>query len=253
MSTSTPELPSELWLKVFCLLPFRSHQNIHAVSWLFSDLSCSFLFEEVVFDPKTKPSLGDAEHNRQAIQRQLDRVAFWSSERIAPHVRRCTVVLDPASMSIVLEDPLAPRRSLIPEGPPSFVAGCFEGVSKFKNLRGLWCSVSHSFNIQISTLRVDELSSLKLLHIRGARLVPPTSESTRLKIEDFAYTEIPRLHYKGQTPSPFPYLSFFDPSCLNRLHLESEYMPYIESFLADKLAIASFRHLRVLEIENIPT
>ncbi|KAF8181149.1 hypothetical protein K438DRAFT_1976249 [Mycena galopus ATCC 62051] len=47
--------------------------------------------------------------------------------------------------------------------------------------------------------------------------------------------------------SPFPYLPFFDPSCLRRLHLESESMVDIHYFLADILAMASFRDLHVLE------
>ncbi|KAF8181133.1 hypothetical protein K438DRAFT_1976232 [Mycena galopus ATCC 62051] len=60
---------------------------------------------------------------------------------------------------------------------------------------------------------------------------------------------MPLLLSEGQTASPLPYLSFFDPSCLRRLRLESQSMSDIDYFLADKLAITSFRRLHVFELK----
>ncbi|KAF8181142.1 hypothetical protein K438DRAFT_1188131 [Mycena galopus ATCC 62051] len=222
------ELPPELWLKIFRLLPFESLRNTHTVSWVFSDLSSSLLFEDVLF--YLQASWNEAE-TKQNLEQELTRVAFCSSDNIASRVRKCTVEI------------YAPEGSLV----SVFVAACFEAVSKFTNLRTL--SYTHRAVIEMPALRVDELSSLKSLDIGDARLAPPTSESTRLRIEDFTYARMPKLLSQGQTVPSLPYLSFFDPSCLSRLRLGSEFMFEIDRFLADKVAMASFRHLRVLELE----
>ncbi|KAF8181140.1 hypothetical protein K438DRAFT_1841268 [Mycena galopus ATCC 62051] len=232
------ELPPELWLKVFRLLPIQSLRNIRTVSSLFSDISCCFLFEKVLFCPAPL-AIGHAADQR-AMEQEFARVAFWSSEKITGYVRQCTV------------DLAHTRISVVSESAHPFVAACFEAVSKFRNLRHLSCRLSSlGPDIEMPALRVEELSSLKSLHIHSARLAPPTSESIRLKLEDFTYTYIPPLLSQGQTASSLPYLSFFDPSRLCRLHLTSLSMSGIDLFLADKVAMASFRNLRVLELGHV--
>ncbi|KAF8181137.1 hypothetical protein K438DRAFT_1188096 [Mycena galopus ATCC 62051] len=174
-------------------------------------------------------------------EREFARMAFWSSEKIAGHVRQCTV------------DLAGFRISVVSESDHPFVAACFEAVSKFKSLRNLSCSF-YSLDgpeIEIPALRVDELSSLKSLHVNGARLVPSTSKSIGLRIGDCTYTQMPKYLPQEQMASSPSYLSFFDPSCLRRLYLETGSMADINYFLADKLAMAPFWHLRVLKLRLV--
>ncbi|KAJ6462439.1 hypothetical protein C8R45DRAFT_1220468 [Mycena sanguinolenta] len=226
------ELPSELWLKVFCDLPFESLVNIHAVSWLFSDLSTSFIFEDVYFDPRESGSIARIE---RAIQRELDRAAFWSSDKIAPHVRRCTVKLTVVS-----------SMSTVADFAPQLVSACFGAVSRFKHLEALFCSIVNPTDVEIPPLRVEELPRLRLrlLDMYGVRLAPQASSAIRMKLEDFSYADT----YSSQSTGS-NFLSFFDPTYLRRLQvcIESRSVTSLNRLLGDKQAMASFQHLHVLE------
>ncbi|KAJ7303613.1 hypothetical protein DFH08DRAFT_903755, partial [Mycena albidolilacea] len=224
------ELPPELWLKVFQSLPMDTIQNVHVVSSLFYDLSCGFLFNAVTLYPAT---FGDEAFDKRVTDRGFEQLAFWSSEKIATHIRSFTVNLARTEMSIVVGS------------CPSLVSACFEAVSRFKNLRMLTCSLSSSANIEIPALHVDALPFLRSLHIHGGRLVRPTSPLIQLKIEDFFYTKIPSTHPLGALESPIPYLSVLDPTSLRRLYLRSGSMISIEHFLEN---MAPYQNLRSLDL-----
>ncbi|KAJ6557641.1 hypothetical protein B0H19DRAFT_1261246 [Mycena capillaripes] len=228
------ELPPELWLKVFQNLSLESLRNIHAVSSLFSDLSCGFLFEEfsfylTMFATKT------------TIPLELERLAFWSSDKISPHVRSCNLNLRAID-----------GMSIVSESPPPLVSACVEAVSRFLNLRELRCSLPLMTDIEIPALHVEDHRHLKSLHIQAGRLAPPTSPTIRLKIQEFSYGEIP-LPIPGAADSPFSYLSFFDSISLRRLHLWAESFLSIEHFLEDKSTMATFQNLHILDLVFIET
>ncbi|KAJ7935920.1 hypothetical protein B0H13DRAFT_2463001, partial [Mycena leptocephala] len=231
------ELPPELWLKVFENLPLESIRNIHAVSSSFSDLSCSFLFEEFHFYPAT---FRDEANARRIIQPEFERLAFWSSDKISTHVRICTVDLSATGMAIVLDS------------PPPLVSACFQAVSRFTNLRELRCNLHPLAAIEIPALRVEALRHLRSLHIHAGKVARPTQSSIRLKLQHFSYTEIP-LQISEDTQSPFSYLSFFDSDSIHHLYLRSESMISIEHFLDDKKAMASFQNLHSLELISTET
>ncbi|KAF7364167.1 hypothetical protein MSAN_01076000 [Mycena sanguinolenta] len=226
---SSLELPSELWLKVFCDLPFESLLNIHAVSWLFSDLSTNFIFEDVHFYPRES----SIARTKRAIQREFHRATFWSSDKVAPHVRKCTVELTWISSG-----------SMVAEFAPQLLSAYFEAVSRFKNLEKLCCSLHNPTNIDLPPLRVEKsLSRLRVLDIRGVRLAPQTSPAIRLKLEDLSYADI---HSSQSIGSDF--LLSFDPTYLRRLCLELQSMSFLHDLLPDKHAMASFHYLHVLEL-----
>ncbi|KAJ7660290.1 hypothetical protein DFH06DRAFT_1472346 [Mycena polygramma] len=229
------ELPPELWLKIFENLAFESVLKIHPVSLMFSDLSRSFLFEEFNFYPTTFAAL-------KAPKPEFERLAFWSSERISRHVRRCTVNLSATELCIPLPSNKGHR---VPTSP--LVAACIQAVSRFTNLRALSLRLCEGACLAIAAFPLGSLPQLKALHVHGARLARPTS-SIRLQVEYFSYTNIPRPMVEWETLVPHSFLSPFDPRSLHHLCLASEEMTGIERFLDDKRAMVAFRNLYSLEL-----
>ncbi|KAJ6462467.1 hypothetical protein C8R45DRAFT_1108119 [Mycena sanguinolenta] len=149
------ELPSELWLKIFRELSYKSLLDIHAASRLFSDLSVSILFKYVHLCPTTYR--GSQKRIDQDLRREADRIAFWSSDKIALHVRRCTVNVTE----------IEPRVSIVsePASTSPRVSACFEAVSRFQNLQNLACILRSLTDLEIPALCVEALPCLEWLRI----------------------------------------------------------------------------------------
>ncbi|KAJ6468486.1 hypothetical protein C8R47DRAFT_1200893 [Mycena vitilis] len=224
------ELPNELWLRIFQYLPRFAIPIIHRVSTSFAVLSYGLLFEEFHFQPRPR----FPQQSATLAPKDVDKLAFWTSEKIIPHVRRCTVVLQTVSSLVFQFD-----------SPSPFVAALVQGISRFSNVQ----NISFKFRpavgkVEIAGLRVDGLTNLRSLELDAARLICPTQPPPRmLNLEHFSYTHIPRL-MSLHTPS---YLSFLDPDALHHLTLGSDNMQNI-SILADPTVLSSFHNLHVLEL-----
>ncbi|KAJ6479472.1 hypothetical protein C8R47DRAFT_1322675 [Mycena vitilis] len=237
------ELPPELWLRIFEGLPMESIVKVRTISSLFSELSRSLLFEEFSFHPQTFAAL---RHTDWTLD--YARLAFWSSESISPHVRRCTVNLTGIDMSIVLHSETRRRASLLDPTGLALVSGCLEAVSRFTNLRELRLSLLPWAILEMPALPLGALPHLEALHIHGARLTHPTS-SIHLKIRHFSYTDIPSPSIlQTATPSAYSFLSLFHSGRLRRLCLKTEDMAGIQHFLADEAAMDAFLSLHFLEL-----
>ncbi|KAJ7660289.1 hypothetical protein DFH06DRAFT_1194187 [Mycena polygramma] len=235
-------LPPELWLRIFEDLPMEYVSQVRTVSSLFSELSRSFLFEEFSFHPKTFAAL---RHTDWSLE--YERLAFWGSDKISPHVRRCTVNLTGIDMSIVLLSETQKRASLLDPTGLALVSGCLDAVAQFTNLRELRFSLLPWAFLEMPALPLGALPHLKALHIHGARLTHPTS-SIQLKIRHFSYTDIPSPILEIVTPSPYSFLSLFHPGSLRRLCLRTEDIASIQHFLEDEAAMTAFLSLHVLEL-----
>ncbi|KAJ7633645.1 hypothetical protein DFH06DRAFT_1222435 [Mycena polygramma] len=224
------ELPTELWLRIFQYLPWFTIPVIHRVSTSFAVLSYGLLFEEFHFQPRPRFSKQSA----TLAPKDVNKLAFWTSEKIFPHVRRCTVVLQTVS-----------RLEFKLDSPSPLVSALVQAVSRFSNVQNIiFKFVAGGGKVEISGLRVDGLTNLRSLELNAARLICPTQPPSRkLKLEHFSYTHIPRLT-SLHTPS---YLSFLDPEALHHLTLGSDTMQSI-SILADTTVLSSFHNLHVLEL-----
>ncbi|KAF8142175.1 hypothetical protein K438DRAFT_1946417 [Mycena galopus ATCC 62051] len=79
--------PDELWLEVLACLPPYGLRSLSSTSRAFHDLARPYGFTEF----KLYPYPYDREPTESHLAEALERVSFWSSPKIAPHVRSCTI------------------------------------------------------------------------------------------------------------------------------------------------------------------
>ncbi|KAJ7479339.1 hypothetical protein B0H11DRAFT_2423482 [Mycena galericulata] len=240
------ELPPELWLYIFEESSLDHLPQIQSVCRLFRNVSRPLLFSEVKFiigerDEADTESLGssnlddlDSEilHPQQDFRREFEKLEFWTSETISPHVRSCDIrVL--YSVPIEWDSPL------------SILSACFKAISQFTNLRILlWDAES----IQISSLRADALPSLKRIDITSPGFVRPSSPiPNKLQLTHFSYTENSMYAISEPSPDAPLYLSFLDPTSLRSLRLKHNTIPSI-LLQRNRILMSSFQNLRTLEL-----
>ncbi|KAJ7907050.1 hypothetical protein B0H13DRAFT_2332784 [Mycena leptocephala] len=170
------------------------------------------------------------------MEREFQRLVFWSSAKIAPHVRNCRVTLLSSSEPVIL-------YSLSP-----LLVACFETISCFTNLQKVVCTLRHATVLDIYALQLNALPCLKTLHINRARLASSVnSPSSKLKIEHFRCTDMP--FPDSETDHSRSQMAFLDPRTLRRLGLRSSSTEAIKHFLGDKSALGSFRNLHILDLD----
>ncbi|KAJ6455205.1 hypothetical protein C8R45DRAFT_1082560 [Mycena sanguinolenta] len=258
------DLPPELWLDVLKNLPRSSVLAFHAASPLFSDLSRPLLFTKFVFHPPKTDNR--AKRERDAVQ--FAKLAFWSSPKIAPLVRRCVVNCADICESIVtsgmpewvvsgrvsrswFEVAMAGvEKFLFGEFySPALVLACLETIPQFTNLEDLTCRTHWCcFGVELAALGVHRLPLLKSLRIITAELLPSVeSPSTMLKVEHFSYIDMP-------TPQPGrrSQMHCLDPATLRRVDLRSpgfaDRMSAVQHFLEDAHTQAAFQNLHIVNI-----
>ncbi|KAJ7110572.1 hypothetical protein C8R44DRAFT_743043 [Mycena epipterygia] len=216
------ELPLELWLTVFEHLPQWTLFNVCIVcESSFHSLSVALLYEELNFRPALylQESTGGT-----VLTRALDQLAFWSSDRVAPHVRRCHLSFH--------------RRDVVVQSRLPLVNAFFEAVSRFTYLRVLSCNISGGRGeVELPALRAENLAHLRKLQIHGGSLSRPASQTSfQLKIPHFAYTDIfvpqPRSNDEESRRSC---LSMLDTTTLHTLELVTGHSLGLEYFLEDKI------------------
>ncbi|KAJ6533375.1 hypothetical protein DFH09DRAFT_1406481 [Mycena vulgaris] len=223
------DIPPELWLQIFTHLPRGALFSISPVSHQFHALSSPRIFSTFRFHPGIYVErCGGGTSLRWA----LDRLEFWSSDRIAPHVRACFVALYATSI-------MTRRRST--DSEPPLGAAVMQAVSRFTNLESLSCNFS--FTVELLALCLEGLSQLKTLRLHGGHLAQPADSDPphpQLKITHFAYTDL-----RAARASCFAWL---DPAALCSLELSPGGPFAIQSLLADKAALAACRNLHTLRI-----
>ncbi|KAJ7875489.1 hypothetical protein B0H14DRAFT_2715514 [Mycena olivaceomarginata] len=264
------ELPPELWSEIFKILPWRSLPAVYAVSSLFSEISRSLLFWEFLFYPRRA-------REEDTMELEFRRLKFWSSPKIAPHVRKLTVNL------------VGIGEKLIRNSPSPLVLAFLDAIPRFTALQDLICCTHRTLPMEISALRVSS-PSLRLFQIHSARLVPsvhspsifarglaqipsaetssasgadpgrreyglgafamlltqPVAWATRkiaLNLGIFSYTDMP-----FPDPGAESQLRLLDPSSLRRLDLQSQSLYAIHHFLGDAPATSSLHNLHVVEL-----
>ncbi|KAJ7436627.1 hypothetical protein FB451DRAFT_1570989 [Mycena latifolia] len=234
-----PELPTELWLQILAHIPRRTLSSVAGVSHLLQALSSPLRFAKFPFHP------GIYAENATAgtrLQRELARLAFWSSAPIAPLVRTCVIAL--------YRGPIDP--------PSPLVAALFDAVSMFSNLR-VFTFNCPALLFELPALRLGALQYLQKVHIHGAQLRRRTAlaDSTPLKVAHFVYTD---MHQRaGDGPSA---LSMLDPRALRTLALASDRALYgdgpgrfvgPENFLDDPDAMGACHALHTLRLSVVHT
>ncbi|KAJ7106280.1 hypothetical protein C8R44DRAFT_886158 [Mycena epipterygia] len=228
------ELPPELWLTVFEHLPQWTLFSVCIVCSSFHSLSATLLYQEFNFRPAIylQESTGGT-----VLARALDRLAFWSSDRVAPHVRRCHLSFH--------------RGDIVVQSRLPLVNAFFETVSQFAKLEVLSCNIAGGWGgVELPALRIEKLAHLRKLQIHGGSLSRPASQTSfQLKIPHFMYTDIfvPRPQSNDEEPHR-SCLSMLDATTLHTLELVAGHSLGLEYFLEDKITMASFQKLYSLSI-----
>ncbi|KAJ7204117.1 hypothetical protein GGX14DRAFT_398432 [Mycena pura] len=227
-------LPSELWLRVIEEMPPTSVPHFYAVSHLFRRLSREIRFSQFAIaytsadDPQAQPPEKAALAAR-ALRRKLDRLTFWSSDSIAPCVRRCHISLRGTALGVGSRMPL--------------VSACFEAIARFRNLRELRCG--DMLWLEAPVLPMRALTHLTRLQIDGPLVAGFGGGSPiTIAIEEFNYTALPYLRTGG---FPFSFLAMLDPTRLRCLTLR----PDLRNELfggADAAVMALFTKLHTLDL-----
>ncbi|KAJ6494283.1 hypothetical protein C8R45DRAFT_1135013 [Mycena sanguinolenta] len=204
------------------------NSSIEIFCHAFHDLTAPLLFATFRFHPGV---YGETSASGTRLRWELDRLSFWSSDAIAPLVRKCSIWLYCTSITT--------------DSIESSTLGtaAFEAVSRFKCLRFLSCNFGN-YKVDFTGLRVEELADLQGIRINAGILASPhdPGEPT-LKIRHFAYTEIPHLPLSRP-----PCISLLDPTRLCSLELSYFHPHGLEHFLGDSIAMAPFHNLRTLYI-----
>ncbi|KAF8193955.1 hypothetical protein K438DRAFT_1969246 [Mycena galopus ATCC 62051] len=223
-----PRLPVELFIKILTFLPRAYLSDVSSLSHFFRDLSAPLQFSSFRFHPGVQV---ETCASGTRFRWELDRLAFWSSDTIAPLVRKCFISLYCTSIMI---DP--------GESSP-LGAAVFEAVSRFKNLRLLSCNLGYR-PLELTGLRVAELVHLQRIEINAGRLTPPHDPpAPRLEIAHFSYTDMPNLPLYRP-----PCISMLDPARLCSLELSPLHPRSFEHFFGDGSPLALFHNLATLKI-----
>ncbi|KAF7369848.1 L-aminoadipate-semialdehyde dehydrogenase [Mycena sanguinolenta] len=221
-------LPVELFMKIFTFIPRTYLFDLSTVCHTFHDLAAPLIFATFRFHPGV---YGETSASGTCLRRELDRLSFWSSDAIAPLVRKCFIWLYCTSITT--------------DSIESSTLGtaAFEAVSRFKHLRTLSCNFGNH-KVEFTGLRVEGLADLQSIKINAGILAPPHDPGEpRLEIRHFAYTEIPFLPLSRP-----PCISLLDPTRLHSLELSYFHPHGLEHFLGDASTIAPFHNLRTLHI-----
>ncbi|KAJ6498882.1 hypothetical protein C8R45DRAFT_799244, partial [Mycena sanguinolenta] len=84
-------VPNELWLAIFADLPRDTIKALCLTTSIFKDLSRAFLFAHFAFHPYAVRDGDIVLPLTLVVNRALERLKFWTSDGIAPHVRSCKV------------------------------------------------------------------------------------------------------------------------------------------------------------------
>ncbi|KAF7324401.1 hypothetical protein MSAN_02520300 [Mycena sanguinolenta] len=165
--------PNELWLEVFARLPPAARRSLSSTHRLFYDLARPLGFIEFTFYSypygfrPVKAQLDDA----------LERLHFWTSPRIAPHVRLCTM-----SQKMHLWQTLMPSRA---DDENALMSAFFERLPHLNGLGRL--SVNEVRFTQAGIVNLCKLPALT--HVEFLRCTVATQEpidpSATLRVSSF--------------------------------------------------------------------
>ncbi|KAF8150383.1 hypothetical protein K438DRAFT_1779018 [Mycena galopus ATCC 62051] len=239
--------PPEIWTTILEYVPKRSLMTVRTLSSSFYNLSSLLLYRQFDYRPKT-----DA-YNRKTnkyedldglVDREMARLAFWSLDKVSPHVRACNI-----SHAGYALKPLPPLLYLIDVRTP-LGDTLFDTISRFSNLTDLYFDYSHH-PIKIPPLPLANLPNLQKLHICGALLGDldgqPTSTSYTISAPHFSYLEIP-LHPWTWTSRRSSYLSLLNPVALRSLELSAGDGLDFKNCILDTATMASFHNLKALSL-----
>ncbi|KAJ7167918.1 hypothetical protein C8R46DRAFT_1191915 [Mycena filopes] len=236
-SSSTFDLPNEMWFEIFKTLPILALRRVHSVSTLFHDISHPLFFRDFTLDPD--------EHD-MAKAELIKRLGMYSSDSIAPHVRKLSVSFQFGRWFRTRSGGFITALS----SATPLIAPLLRTMSHFHNLRTLECTFRFNSEVHFADLGLQDLPHLRDLRIEGGALFCPAQlPAKKIGVTHFSYTGIPSMsvHVRRDMRS---FISMLDPETLSSLTLAPSYDSSPAVWLAyDHDLFTSFRQLRTVAIE----
>ncbi|KAJ7056971.1 hypothetical protein C8F01DRAFT_1308506 [Mycena amicta] len=210
------EVAPEIWLEIAYILPPPALANLSLANHRFRELSKAPLFAHFEFHPY---ALALTAHSiKQALlpepenfQKFSERLEFWCSDAIAPHVRTCVV-------SPWLDGHGITRDWRFSASPTPFVLleAFVRNLGRFKQLREL---TLHRVDFQYTTLIASysalNLGSLQLDHCNVFPAADIAVGDNKLKVKRFSLEDNP-----GDETALALWLAGFDRNALEELELQ---------------------------------
>ncbi|KAF7288908.1 hypothetical protein MIND_01406800 [Mycena indigotica] len=204
MTTTPAAFPNELLLKIFADLPPSDVHSVALCSQLLRALACEFVFATFhftpyAFDSETRVLRGPTGYQKEDL---LDKLAFFASESIAPHVT--SIVLNRLQRKPGLADPPYKRSPFESpfagdEATHALLLPFFATLDAFRKVHTLRVE-----RVTFTALAVEALAQLRGLHTftaitssctAGLRCSPPTLlvgvKLTGTRFTDITLTALP--------------------------------------------------------------
>ncbi|KAJ6459564.1 hypothetical protein C8R45DRAFT_1030427 [Mycena sanguinolenta] len=240
------DYPPEIWIKILNYLPKRSLTAVCTLSSSFYVLSSLLLYRTFEYRPKTDtydPKTNSYGSLDDHVDRELARLAFWSSDKLSPNVRACNI--SHAGYTLIPMDHLV----YLVEAPTPLAEALFNTISCFWNLRNLSLDYARH-SIRVPARQLAALSNLEKLHIAGGLLFDEgeqMSTSPKISVLHFSYLQIP-LWPLRDSYSRSSYLSLLNPATLLSLELSAGPELEFRRCIPDPTTMASFRNLKSLSL-----
>lgn len=237
-------LPPELWSAVFELgdLGASDMSNVRLTCTSFATLGRSQAYSTFDFTPFIlSGGTGEYRHGfkLEIRNRRLQRLKFWSSDAIAPMVRRCIV------HPILLSDDV--KHMIIQYGhPPTLISEFFSVLPNFINIHRLDCQHMPFSNHALSQL--SRLENLTTLEITSCNITASDIPPSPIRVANVSFCSIWSDYGFGDVTGTLGWLDFLRPESFRRLEIVLE-----EPELRHLRGIVTFRSTvpNISEMDNV--
>ncbi|KAJ7051618.1 hypothetical protein C8F01DRAFT_1376722 [Mycena amicta] len=237
------EVAPEIWLEIADILPPPALANLSLANHRFRELSKPRLFAHFEFHPYaldvTAPNIKQALFpEAENFQKLSERLEFWCSDAIAPHVRTCMV-------SPWLDGDGITRDWRFSASPTPFVLleAFLRNLGRFKGLRELSLHrVDFQYTTLIASYAALNLGSLRLSNCDVFPVADIAVGDNKLEVKRFRLDDD-----RGNATALARWLAGFDPNALEELELHYRLPPWHES----ELVVEPFPSIRVLSLRGV--
>ncbi|KAJ7448647.1 hypothetical protein B0H11DRAFT_2080161 [Mycena galericulata] len=224
--TSHQKMPEELWLDIFCRIPWDSLKDVSVTNHAFRRICLPLLFANFHFHPYTLVYYNTPKAPPTTeIEVSLERLDFWCSDKIAPLVRTCNLIA-PSSHRMR-------ASSWTGTSPYILLTPLFDSLPSFTRIRRFHAHGIHFTQTGLANLsRLPVLSDLRIDSCDLAAEESIDTATLELAVSSFSFNHQVSDEYCGVDWMPSKWTA---PPC----------------FFGDTVdAIPSFPHVRKLVINT---
>ncbi|KAJ7817157.1 hypothetical protein B0H14DRAFT_2602165 [Mycena olivaceomarginata] len=199
------DIAPEICVAILQYVPRRSLLITRTVSSAFYRLSSTLLYKEFYYRSSTYvlANQGVLDGADSLVGREMERLAFWSSEKVHPHVHTAFIS----------------HSGFLMKFYPALMDAVFHTISRFANLSVLFYDFS-GYRVEVPALQLASMTHLWELYIHGRLLCCPIEPPPfMLNFHHFSYTNVSLLIMgDGPQASSRSYLSMLNPDTLQNHH-----------------------------------